>query len=108
MPIGYDRLRPPMGTMALKGVLGLMPPAATWVFTGSILYALCVFVFGLIAGNVISVMYTEHVTRAARRHAANVLTDDLDFAVRLTLPVFLWAPPLCGAIAAAMFIVLAD
>ena len=99
----YDHL--PTGTKALKLVAGLCPPIATWKITGSVWYAAAVILIGFIAGNAISKWYTKFLFRHVRRDAEGQISgDDLERGLRQSLPVFMWAPPICGVLAAAFFI----
>src|SRR5262245_27716871 len=99
----YDNL--PTGIKLLKLLGRLLPPLATWYVTDSIWYALAVFLIGLIVGNFIATQHTQYAFKAVRRDPLGRFSqEDIDRASRQSLPVFLWAPPICGAIAAAAFI----
>jgi hypothetical protein len=99
----YDNL--PTGTKVLKLVAGLLPPLATWYLTGSVWYAIAVFIIGFVIGYFISDKYTGYAFRSARRDAdGKIYPEDRARALAQSLPVFLGASPVCGAIAAAVFI----
>lgn len=97
----------PAGTRLARSVAGLLPPLATWYLTRSVWGALGVFTLGAIAGYLISTGYADAISRGARRNADGEIPAE-DFSPILTraLPVFVWAPPVAGAIAAAAFIAL--
>lgn len=99
----YDNL--PIGIKVLKLAAGLCPPLATWLLTGSIWYAAGVFLTGLMLGNLISGQYTAYAFRGARRdESGNIHPDDMQHALKQSLPVFLWASPICGAVLAAAIV----
>lgn len=101
----YDSL--PIGTKYLSLVAGLLPPFATWWLTGSFWYAIAVFLIGFVVGQVVIYLHGQYAARSARRNDAGEM-HPLDKARLMdrTLPVFLWAPPICGALAATAFILL--
>jgi hypothetical protein len=95
----------PTGIKVLKLVAGLCPPIATWKITGSVWYAAAAFLIGFIAGNAFSNWHTKFVFRHVRRDAEGQISgDDLERGLRRSLPVFMWAAPICGVLAAAFFI----
>ena len=95
----YDNL--PFGTKLRKLIAGIIPPIATWQATGSIWYAAAVFVIGFVGGYFVSSMYDSYLIRDAQRDTeGRILPSDWERFKRQSLPVFLWAPPICGTIAA--------
>jgi hypothetical protein len=99
----YDRL--PASTKYAKLFAGFLPPLATWYFTGSIWYAILVFVIGFVAGNFVSTQAAKRAFQGAQRDVnGRIYPDEMSRAMAQSLPAFLWAPPICGAIAAVAVI----
>jgi uncharacterized membrane protein len=96
----YENL--PIGTKYLQLVAGLLPPFATWWLTGSVWYAIAVYLIGFVIGHVVIYIHGQYVAWSIRRDASRTIEDWRE----QTLPVFLWGPPICGALAAAAFILL--
>jgi hypothetical protein len=99
----YDNL--PTGTKVLKFIVGLCPALVTWKVAGSAWYAAAVFFIGLVSGMAISSWYTGYLSRKARRNSEGKMSaEELRSVLRQSLPVFLWAPVVCGIVAAASVI----
>lgn len=99
----YERL--PTSTKFKKVIAGLLPPYVTWQTTGSAWYAVGVFIAGFIAGYIIDSWYMKFAFRDVRRDATGqILPEDFERALKRSLPVFLWAGPVCGAFAAFVVI----
>jgi hypothetical protein len=99
----YDRV--PTGTKYAKLIAGFLPPLATWYLTGNVWYAIIVYAIGFIAGNFISAQATKHAFQGVQRNLnGEINPEEMSRALARSLPAFLWAPPICGAIAAAAFI----
>jgi hypothetical protein len=105
--IDGDDLTIPAGNKLVRSIAGFLPALVTWYVTRSWWGALGVFAIGAIAGYVISNQYANSISRTARRDADDrIIPEDLSPILARSLPVFLWAPPIAGAAAAAVFVLL--
>ncbi|MDB5636644.1 MAG: hypothetical protein JWP51_1552 [Bradyrhizobium sp.] len=99
----YNNL--PTGMKVLKFIVGLCPALVTWKMTGNIWSAAAVFLIGLVAGMAVSSWYIGYLSRNAHRDASGELSGaEVQRVLRQSLPVFLWAPAVCGIVAATSFI----
>lgn len=95
----YDNLS--TGTKSLKFIAGVSPAVATWAITKNFWAAAGVLFVGVVAGMAISTWYICHLSRNAHREADGALAgQEMHRVLRQSLPVFLWAPAVCGAVAA--------
>jgi hypothetical protein len=94
----------PTSTKTWQMLAGLAPPVVGWYKTGSIQTAGLIFVIGFIGGQIITSIYGSYLRNTIRwDQDGNAFPEDaLRIQMRL-MPVFLWAGPVCGAVAAAYF-----
>lgn len=95
----------PGSTKLINTIAGLAPPIWTWAKTGSWKTAIAVFLIGFVAGHVISSAYLKAQFPASKRNAEGGFNEEaIAEGTRRAMPVFLWAGPICGALAAIYFV----
>jgi len=96
----------PIPLKAAKVLIGFIPPFFTWYATKNLWLAISVYVAGTIIGYFISGKHTERVGRTLRRdESGKPLPEEMNRLAKQTLPVFLWAPPVSGAVCALIAII---